>query len=274
MTEVERMLPLYEGKMIDSYDHRDADIVRVRSTGARQNQPRYLTEAEHENVNREPIPASWVREELIPPGVDSPLFGFLDITSPTNERTIRAAALPKSGVGHVVPLWFGCRPFAMLALMNSFVCDFVARQKVAGLHLTYTYLKQIPFPAPTSLCPTAWTLGASASSWLERRAEYLSRTSESLRCGDGGGIYPWDAPKRERVLVEIDAGAFHLYGVTRDEADYILDSFTTVKRKDIAAHGEYRTKRLILETYDAMTQAIETGVPYDSPFDDLLTEGS
>lgn len=273
MTQVERMLPLYEGKMIDSYDHRDADIVRVRTSGARQNQPRYLTEAEHADMDREPLPASWVREELLPDGIEAPFFGFLDITSPTNERTIRAAALPKSGVGHVVPLWFGDQPFTMLALMNSFVCDFLARQKVAGLHLTYSYLKQIPFPTPVTLeRPPGWSRSGSAASWLGCRAEYLSRTSERLRSARGGRIYRWDGESRQRVLVEIDAGALHLYGVDRQEVGYIMDTFSTVKRKDIAAHGEYRTKRLILETYDAMAEAIETGVPYESPFDDLLTE--
>ncbi len=44
--------------------------------------------------------------------------------------------------------------------------------------------------------------------------------------------------------------------------------FPIVKRKDIAEHGEYRTKRLILEIYDAMAEAERTGKPYQSPFDE------
>jgi hypothetical protein len=43
---------------------------------------------------------------------------------------------------------------------------------------------------------------------------------------------------------------------------YILDTFPIVKRKDEAAHGEYRTKRVILQIYDAMQHAIDTGKPY------------
>jgi hypothetical protein len=35
-----------------------------------------------------------------------------------------------------------------------------------------------------------------------------------------------------------------------------MGTFPIVKRKDEAAHGEYRTKRVILEIYDAMQQAI------------------
>ena len=41
-----------------------------------------------------------------------------------------------------------------------------------------------------------------------------------------------------------------------------MDSFSIVKRKDEEQHGEYRTKQVILEIYDAMKEAIETDKPY------------
>ena len=44
--------------------------------------------------------------------------------------------------------------------------------------------------------------------------------------------------------------------------DYILETFPIVKRKDEQAHGAYHTKRVILDIYDAMQQAMETGAPY------------
>ena len=46
-----------------------------------------------------------------------------------------------------------------------------------------------------------------------------------------------------------------------------MDTFPIVKRKDEAAHGEYRTKRVILDIYDAMQQVIETGQPYQTLLD-------
>jgi hypothetical protein len=55
---------------------------------------------------------------------------------------------------------------------------------------------------------------------------------------------------------------FHLYGIERDDVDYIMNTFPIVREHDEAAHGEYRTKRLILEIYDAMQRAIDTGIPY------------
>ena len=50
---------------------------------------------------------------------------------------------------------------------------------------------------------------------------------------------------------------------------YIMDTFPIVRRKDEAAHGHYRTKRVILEIYDEMATAIAAqgspGAPGISP---------
>lgn len=54
------------------------------------------------------------------------------------------------------------------------------------------------------------------------------------------------------LRAELDACLFHLYGI---------------ERHDVARHGEYRTRRLVLERYDAMSQAIASGHPYHSPLD-------
>ena len=49
--------------------------------------------------------------------------------------------------------------------------------------------------------------------------------------------------------------------------DYILETFPIVKRKDEQAHDEYRTKHVILDVYDTMQQAMETGPPYHTRLD-------
>lgn len=41
---------------------------------------------------------------------------------------------------------------------------------------------------------------------------------------------------------------------------YIIETFPVVKRKDGQKYGEYRTKRVILECYDALAVAMKTGV--------------
>jgi len=60
---------------------------------------------------------------------------------------------------------------------------------------------------------------------------------------------------------------FRLYGIERDDVDYILDTFPIVKRKDEAEFGEYRTKRLILERFDAMAAAEAADRDYETVLD-------
>ena len=72
---------------------------------------------------------------------------------------------------------------------------------------------------------------------------------------------------RHRLRCELDAAYFHLYGIARADVDYILDTFPIVKRKDEAQHGEYRTKRVILEIYDEMEQAKRTSRAYQTRLD-------
>ncbi len=69
------------------------------------------------------------------------------------------------------------------------------------------------------------------------------------------------------LRAELDAAFLQLYGIDRSDAEYVLETFPIVKRKDEAKYGEYRTKRLILEVYDRMAEAIRTGEPYQTIVD-------
>ena len=53
----------------------------------------------------------------------------------------------------------------------------------------------------------------------------------------------------------------------RHAVDHIMETFPIVKRKDIEAHGTYRTKDTILSIYDDMAEAIRTGKPYKTRLD-------
>jgi phosphoribosylformylglycinamidine (FGAM) synthase-like enzyme len=46
-----------------------------------------------------------------------------------------------------------------------------------------------------------------------------------------------------------------------------METFWVVRDRDVKAHGEYRAKRLILEIYDEMAEAIATGRPYQTRLD-------
>ncbi len=69
------------------------------------------------------------------------------------------------------------------------------------------------------------------------------------------------------LRAELDGAFFHLYGIERDDVDYILSTFPIVHRNDQARHGEHRTWRLVMEAYDRLAKAIETGEPLTSALD-------
>lgn len=80
-----------------------------------------------------------------------------------------------------------------------------------------------------------------------------------------GSPFRWDEDRRQQIRAELDALFFHLYGISREDADYILDTFPIVRRKDEAKYGSYRTKELILAEYDRMAAA---GLTLDNPLVD------
>ena len=87
--------------------------------------------------------------------------------------------------------------------------------------------------------------------------------------GDDGPPFRWDEERRTLIRAELDAAYFHLYGLERDEVEHVMDSFDALRRREEKPQnfGEFRTKRLILERYDAMAEAIRTGEPYQTILD-------
>ncbi len=60
---------------------------------------------------------------------------------------------------------------------------------------------------------------------------------------------------------------FSLFGNNRDDADYILETFPVVTRRDIQKHGSYRTKEIILDIYDRIKCGMNIGKPYKVSLD-------
>jgi hypothetical protein len=134
-------------------------------------------------------------------------------------------------------------------------------------------MKQLPFLPPSIYQSQArWLRSETNRDWIVSRALELTYTAYDLLafaadCGYDGEPFRWNEPRRFLLRSELDAAYFHLYGIGREDVDYILDTFPIVRRKDEARHGEFRTKRVILEIYDAMQQAITRGEPYQTRLD-------
>jgi len=161
----------------------------------------------------------------------------------------------------------------LYASLCSFALDYAARQKVGGTSLTYFVLKQLPVLAPSSYVgDTPWQRGAILRDWLLPRVLELTYTAWDLESfardvGNDGPPFRWDPDRRFLLRCELDVALFLLYGLSRDDTAYVMDTFPVVRRSDQKAHGEYRTKRVILEIYDEMAEAARSGKPYQTRLD-------
>ena len=231
-------------------------------------------------------------------------LGWRDITNSTNERTLIVSALPKAAVGHTLPLAFSPGIKAslrtlLLANLNSFVTDYIARQKVGGTHITYNLLKQFPILSLDHWEDPLTSINAEKSAWFLSRTLALVYSAHDLSplardCSYEDSPLQWDERRRFEIRCELDAAFFHLYFRTEPDGDwrlaegetsaqisalkrhfpaprdavvYILEQFPIVRRKDEAAFNGYRTKDYILKFYDAMLAAQRSNQPYRSRLD-------
>jgi len=65
-----------------------------------------------------------------------------------------------------------------------------------------------------------------------------------------------DTRDRAQLRAEIDAYVAHLYGLSRDDFAYILDTFPVLKKKEKKAFGEFMSKRKCLEEYDRIKKIL------------------
>lgn len=261
----EAYLCLYEGKMIWHFDH------RFSSYEAQSQIDSELSGLQHADSAKLPMPRYWIHESYMPFLMKegrTAILAFRDIARSTDLRTAIFCILPLDPCGHTLHIVVldakYTREMTYLACCkSSFVFDYVARQKQGGAHLTLFILKQLPIFLPKQYSETCkWDNRSSLGDWILPRALELTYTAWDLEpfakdCGYDGPPFRWNEERRFLLRCELDAAYFHLYGIERDDVDYIMVTFPIVKRKDEKLYGEYRTKRVILEMYDEMGRAME-----------------
>ena len=266
-------VPLYEGKMVQAFDHRAASIVINPENLHRPAQPRPAGLEQHGDPNWLPDPQYWVLRGKTSLPTAPYLLGFKDVTAPTNVRSMIAALIPGSGVGNTLPVvsadWHGGADAAcLLANFNALLFDYVARQKIQGQHLNWFIVEQLPVVPPERY--RAVNFGAKTAEEIIREAVLeLTYTAHDMapfaremgHLDDQGEVLPpfrWDPLRRLNLRAKLDALYFHLYGVTdRDDIRYIYSTFPIAEREDRAAYGAYRSRDLCL----AWTSALAAGQP-------------
>ena len=269
----ELCLPLYEGKMVQLFDHRAASVVVNPKNLNRPAQPRDATLDEHANPNWLPKPQFWVGTDHFEwPEELGWVVGFKDVTAPTNVRTMIAALVSAQAFGNTFPIlmphmakvgFYKENAWLLAACLNSLALDFAARQKVQGQHLNWFIVEQLPVIAPGDYDrefgdTTARDLVRDHVLRLTYTAHDMAPFAKDL--GYDGPPFIWDEEERRHLRARLDALYFHLYGLSREDAEYVLGTFPIVRKEDEAAFGSYRTRDLILAYMNALAAGDTTTV--------------
>jgi hypothetical protein len=281
-------LPLYEGKMVQMFDHRAADVVVNAENLHRAAQQEAIPQVEKTNPKRYPAPQFFVNASEVTSNPCAWALGYKEITAPTNMRSMIATLLPGVAFGNKVPLLIpqdesppaAARTASLLAAnFNAFAFDFVLRQKLQGQTINLFILEQLPVIAPGRFnepLPAAFAQAMRAAKLMNGHhpqptvADFvlpqvlaLSYTAHDLApfardlgyVDDAGQVLPpfvWNEEERRARLAGLDALFFWLYGLDADDARYMLESFSIVREQDINAFGRYRTQDDILAVLDTL----------------------
>jgi hypothetical protein len=263
-TSGETWLSLYEAKLIHQYDHRFA-------TYETDGRTRDVTLNEHADPNFVITPRYWVSKEEVMRALKRPFegrtyLGFRLMLRSTDAHSAMFAVLPTPAIGHSAALLSteadppvtSC----LMAGMNTFITEYVIRNKLGGANLSFFIVEQLPVLPPETYTPELLDL-------IVPRVLELTYTAHDLApfardCGYDGPPFIWDEERRAHLRAELDGIYARLFGLSRDDFAYILDTFPIVRRNDEAKYGEFRTKRLCLEAYDYLSpealQALEAEV--------------
>lgn len=265
----EGYVPLYEAKMVHHFNHRFGDY-RDKPGGSESTALPDVPDSRLADPSYGPVPRYWVPQAEVDERLKGRwdrgwLLGWRDICRSTDERTVIASAIPRVGAADtfllVLPAAAPPTLACLLGNLNSFVLDYIARQKVGGTHLKYHVFKQLAVLPPSIYASVRpWSGQETVVDWVARRVLELVYSSWDLQSlardlGYEGAAFPWDAERRFQLRCELDAAFFHLYLVPRDDVDYILRTFPIVQRNEESLHGEHRSRRVILEHYEALSLA-------------------
>ena len=194
---------------------------------------------------------------------------FRDVARSTDERTLISTVIPPGTVCYETV--HTCRPyridpseedlsehpahgiykreftdrelFVALGLLNSIPFDYLMRRKTDS-HIVQYEFRESQVPRLTS-----------GDDWFE----HISHRAARLNCyGEKfaemrkrlGGIDPaTDPDERQRLQAELDAAAFHAYGLDCEETQFILDDFHRVQNPRLMTEDYFE---LVSEKYDAL----------------------
>ena len=258
-------LPVYEGRMIDHFDHRAKTYESGHGNSA------VWIEREFGDPAKAIVPQWRVLRENIPRKLgdrcDHYRIGFGDVANPRNVRSLVATLIPPGVIcGDKVPtLDFGVSQqwffLPWIAVANSLPMDWLARARLTSPKMAFSLVDLLPFPRPAlsdkfvqKVAPTVLRLVCTTKEmtpfWNQMASHGFVAPAPPDTIPPAALVEPM---ARMEARAELDAiVAKRVYGLKRQELESILDTFPALKRKDERRHGEFLTKRMVLEGYDRL----------------------
>ncbi len=260
----DKWLPLYQGLMISNHDHRLASVGFNRNSITNPYFPIAPALDQKSRIDWLPQPWFWVDEAEVDQdhaGNSNWLLAYRRTARSTDSRSMYAAICPRAGFGDSVFLWIpeaNATAISMSCLsgnFNSIALDYILQRKIQGANLSKFIVEQLPMIHPDDfdrrfgdttardlvrdhvlrLCYTAWDLQPFARD-----------------LGYEGEPFVWNPEERRQLRARLDALFFHLYGLSEDDASYILDQFPVLEKNERKEFGTYLTKHLVLNQYRAL----------------------
>lgn len=262
-------VPLYEGKMVQAFDHRASGITTVADNLYRSGQAAVTSIEQRHDTGH----TTAARYYVLDKGDLNFELAIKDVTSTTNSRSLIACIIPAVGAGHTLPLLrvdlpdAGDRAFAqamLAATLNSTIVDFVARTKILSNHASWYLLEQLPVAPKETFDTTRFGVKTAAEIVhaivleLTYTADDLAPFARAMGYLDEAGQvlppFPWDASRRLTLRAKLDAVFFHLYGIAnRDDIRYIYSTFPIIEREERNAFdGRYQSRDLCLAWLNAL----------------------
>lgn len=130
------------------------------------------------------------------------------------------------------------------------------------MHVNQFILRQAPILPPSAYTP-------ADIHFVVNRVAGLTRNHDSINAcwlTDQPTYAFGTAEERLQIRAELDAFYAVKYGLSRDDLSFILDpqeaegpdypsvTFPGLRTKEMKLYGEFRTRRLVLEAYDRLTE--------------------
>lgn len=208
-------LPLYEGKMINQFQHNTA----LAKYWVDEKEGRKAVIGQRGNDDGSTFPYQTYR------------LGFRAVAGNTNIRTIIVGSIPNNvfcGNSLLVSENLnGVDLLSAQAFLNSFIVDFYARQMVTT-NINMFYIYQLPVPRLNAKDKWYKQIIETAAKLICTTVEFAELWQEVMKTKWSEKVAATQDEERNQLRAELDGIIAHIYGLSEDEFQYILTTFPIV----------------------------------------------